>query len=150
MDIGKLRELAKKATPGPWHVHTTTVAGKEYYVNGVGSPDGVATKHNHQTSSVSDFVCQPAHGHSTDRTQEAGKNMEFIASANPETVLKLLDALEVMGEALSKIAVPRSHVTDGSDTKEEYEELYDFWHAASSEKLDAAQKVLNRAKEILK
>lgn len=67
IDTTKLRELAQAATPGPW----------EYRALEWG---------NYVTADGQTSVCQGA----LSRTE----SMQFIAAANPATVLQLLDELE--------------------------------------------------------
>lgn len=85
---------------------------------------------------------------------EAERDAEFIASANPQTVLALLESIDDLKKALEKIAKPRSMVMSGDDDieesdelYEEFEELYDFWHWVSSDNLNAAVEALSALRE---
>jgi hypothetical protein len=102
----KILELAKKATPGPWQVNETIVHGVTYGINGVvsSSENPVATNHNHGVKSWSSFVATPAHGHGTNYDQDAGKNMQFIASANPASITRLLERLLKLEDAIPLLA----------------------------------------------
>lgn len=68
--LDQLRAKAKAATPGSWR---------------------------HVIHGYDDLVEFGPGNYSDDITPA---NAEYIASANPETILKLLDALDMMGEAL--------------------------------------------------
>lgn len=72
-DIAVLREAAMKATPGPWSV----------------ARDGsVISNQYHPLATVSDGF------HRLRSDGETGQDAEFIALANPATILSLLDQLE--------------------------------------------------------
>lgn len=112
--ISAMRDAASKATPGPWEVDATVVHDKEYGINGVRHVDRgdgweVITRHNnHGGSSGTNLVCTPAHGHSTDRGQDACNNMGFIAISNPENITRLLDALQIAEDALEFYAAEKN------------------------------------------
>lgn len=80
VDRKRLRELAMAATPGPWRTHS---AGT--------SDDGVVRTIRDQ-SKMSREVAITTTGDVTDEREAA--NTEFIAAANPQTILELLDALD--------------------------------------------------------
>jgi hypothetical protein len=71
--IERLRPLAEKATPGPW---TTVMTGRGLEVQRVVDNKSLAT------------VCQWTGDH-PDRI----RNLDYIAAANPQVMLQLLDAL---------------------------------------------------------
>lgn len=74
-----LREIAKAATPGPWHSI---------------SRQSVVTSQSHPLCELSDeFHRLTLHG--------VGKDSDYIATFNPTQVLALLDALEAAMEALN-------------------------------------------------
>ena len=82
VDRQALRALAEKATPGAWgkdgvYVCTTITAGETIYVQ---TWNAVAESH-----------------------QES--NAQFIAAANPATVLALLDEIEALREKAEKFAI---------------------------------------------
>lgn len=84
IDTKALRELAQKATPGPWkNGGTVEQDGGEY-------KDIIPTTVNCGT------YC---YGGSVERAEEA--DLEFIAAANPAVVLALLDELQAMREDLN-------------------------------------------------
>lgn len=70
-DHAELRRLAKAATPGPWgrdgfYIHTTRKEGGTTYVETWNTLAGIARK----------------------------ENAEFVAAANPKTILALLDEID--------------------------------------------------------
>ncbi len=65
-----------KHTPGPWRVSES-----DRHCNGVTAEAGTVTVFNHGTESISDFVAQPAHGHSCQVGSNAHANMRLIAVA---------------------------------------------------------------------
>lgn len=81
-------------------------------------------------------------------TREAAKDQPFELMGSDEVLNFLFSAqktqerfekaLEIALEALDKIKVPRCIETDASGSLEEFEELSDFWHLSSSEKLNLA------------
>lgn len=85
LDVKKLREVAEKATPGPW----------ERFDNGYWSVIGQSTFSVVSASKDSD-------GERELITREKGsyENATFIATFNPETVLKLIERLERYRAAL--------------------------------------------------
>ncbi|MGK8309864.1 ead/Ea22-like family protein [Pseudomonas aeruginosa] len=77
-DHAELRRLAKAATPGPWRVQT----GCSWRRIGTDSGDGdVLRPCTHPHDGWPDIVA-PA------------ENLEYIASANPKTILALLDEID--------------------------------------------------------
>ena len=73
-DLGRLRELAEKATPGPWTADPQR--------------PGILRINDDPTCGI--LVGQ--------RT-----NTSFIAAANPQTVLSLLDRIEVLKEQVENL-----------------------------------------------
>ena len=69
IDLDKLEELAKKATPGPWSSN---------------GPLAVNTSQDHPLCTLSSAF------HRELENGKAGQDAEFIASANPTTVLELI------------------------------------------------------------
>ncbi|HCF2029392.1 TPA: ead/Ea22-like family protein [Pseudomonas aeruginosa] len=90
-DHAELRRLAKAATPGPWRVQT----GCSWRRIGTDSGDGdVLRPCTHPHDGWPDIVA-PA------------ENLKYIASANPKTILALLDEIDRLkaeNEALRKDA----------------------------------------------
>lgn len=101
IDIAELERLEREATSVPWSLRATVVRGVEYSVSGVTSPHGVTTRYLNGGDSISDYVCTPALGHSTERGQDACKNMEFIA-ASRNALPELIASLKIAVEALKK------------------------------------------------
>lgn len=106
--IDDLTALCDRATPGPW-----VPEDRDWGVNnGVVTEDvngGVSTVHNHGTTSITRFVAVPAHDHSCEIGSETHRNMEFIATFNPATVLRLLTMVQECEEALKHIVRPVEH-----------------------------------------
>lgn len=50
-------------------------------------------------------------------------NTAYVAEANPATILKLLDAIEVMQKALGKIVEPPEYLENGGDAYALYANL---------------------------
>lgn len=69
---------------------------------------------------------------------------ECHEAARNKRIAEIEQALAVAREALEKISVPASCTTDGSESREEYEELYDFWHYVSVQRLSIATDALAR------
>jgi len=83
--IESLRSKAKAATPGPWHFERIAFSDGEFsYERAKGGLIAIREMNFEQP-------------------MRAKFDADYIASANPETVLKLLDALDVMGEALKYV-----------------------------------------------
>ncbi|HHK4000367.1 TPA: ead/Ea22-like family protein [Pseudomonas aeruginosa] len=84
-DHAELRRLAKAATPGPWRVQT----GCSWRRIGTDSGDGdVLRPCTHPHDGWPDIVA-PA------------ENLKYIASANPKTILALLDEIDRLSDELS-------------------------------------------------
>ncbi|MCD2910693.1 ead/Ea22-like family protein [Pseudomonas aeruginosa] len=84
-DHAELRRLAEAATPGPWRVQT----GCSWRRIGTDSGDGdVLRPCTHPHDGWPDIVA-PA------------ENLKYIASANPKTILALLDQIDGLSDELS-------------------------------------------------
>jgi hypothetical protein len=81
MDINKLRELASKATPGPWKRFYE--GGGTHLVYAVANPDDeIAVTHGAPALSDSPTF------------EVAAANADYIAAASPDVLLALLDVAE--------------------------------------------------------
>ncbi len=80
MDTNKLKELAERATPGPWSCnrHWAIVGGPILEFTNGAAQQQIA------------MAC----GQSWMRDDELRNNAEFIAAANPKTILALLDEID--------------------------------------------------------
>lgn len=87
-DLKKLREMAEKATPGPWKC-----AGGIYVYSG----DTMVADNNDETALVR---ARGVGGGMSREQQEA--NVEFVSAANPETVIALLDRIEKLEAQLKE------------------------------------------------
>lgn len=96
-DLKKLRELAEKATPGPWTalfvfgssdlpVSICRETGRTINIAGVECPDN-------------DYICEV---HS--EAANPAPDFRFIAAANPQAIIELLDRLERYEKALIEFA----------------------------------------------
>ncbi len=81
INTAKLRELAQNATPGPWYTSAPSEHAVWYDIK-----DGRY------------LIADTSSGFTDDG------NAEYIAAANPATVLALLDELDVMSEYLNDAA----------------------------------------------
>jgi len=91
-ELEKLKELAGKATCGPWEYYEGEVEHHSYPISMMAdgySPCGIFPIAN---STFVPLDMQPING-------------SFIAAANPDTVLRLIEALEVAIKSLIKIRV---------------------------------------------
>ena len=80
MNITELENLAKAATPGPWAQSTCF--------------DIVIQSETRESL----FVAKMPRGHG-----ECSANAKFVAAANPQTILTMIELLREMGEALESI-----------------------------------------------
>lgn len=82
MDTNKLKELAERATPGPWSCnrHWAIVGGPTLEFTNGAAQQQIA------------MACWQSWMHE----EELRNNAEFIASANPKTVLALLDEIDML------------------------------------------------------
>lgn len=114
LDLPRLRELALKATPGPWHhcqpymvvpaqktVHGTVPAERVDYVStwpDRGTPPG------HRVVIPMPTECGPG---------VRSSDMAFIAAANPATILRLLDRLDQLTEENERLRTGGFTAKDG-------------------------------------
>ncbi|KAM9863123.1 hypothetical protein ACI1US_01008 [Leucobacter sp. BZR 635] len=92
-DLGKLEELAKAATPGPWEQYTTLQADSHVTAGG-----GLLT---------GTLVCGP--------TYHKG-NAEFIAAANPAAMLALIADHRAARARIAKVEALHQRGTPGIGT----------------------------------
>ena len=86
IDLDALETLARKATPGPWQALTTGVRyGDHWYIADDGESIAYATKND---------------GDPRDKCRE---NAEYIAAANPSTILTLIADLRRAQECIDAI-----------------------------------------------
>ena len=86
-DLKKLREVAEKATPGPW-----IEAGPSFGAPIPRYTDEIVTVDEDEDGDVVS-ICEMPFAHH-DEQNEA--NAAFIATSNPQTILALLDAYEAI------------------------------------------------------
>jgi hypothetical protein len=85
IDIEKLRQLAEAATPGPWEVSDDDMFSPiEVTSDGPGR----------------DICCLDTYDH---RPDERANDAAFIAAANPQTVLALLDEIERLRDLAGQV-----------------------------------------------
>ena len=100
MNLSELEKLAKAATPGPWYhcqpfervekqrtIHGTVPAQRVDFVSTCKEP-------------VHKEIVLPMEGR---ESYIKSDNMAFIAAANPQTILAMIELLREMGEALERI-----------------------------------------------
>lgn len=90
MNYKELRELAQKASPGPWWIDSHGYCMRDHDMNIVFMPD---------------FGDRPAVRHPETGNLSRWRNdwdASFIATFNPETVLKLLDKIDELANALGE------------------------------------------------
>lgn len=82
IDVKKLRELAKKVTPGPWAVDTECLDGHGRLYVSKGSS-------NYLLGRILEVF-----QNCLVRSEQRMANAEYIAAVDPQTILALLDRLE--------------------------------------------------------
>ena len=97
VDRKRLRDLALAATPGPWGSFYKQKYG-EWHVS---VPIGGSS----MRWALFDDGC---------RTERPQQDAEFIAAANPQTILALLDALDAAEQPAPDDARPSTPPTDGA------------------------------------
>lgn len=130
-DLVRLRELASKATPGPWSAH-----------DGIGTTVELHTGHEGRKcacgqiwSKPHDCIVAAAIG-ARDETYTLGegvsdeqlaRNAAFIAAANPQTMLALLDRIERLEAFVGKVreASKSKYVWGGAGYDENFENAMD-------------------------
>lgn len=111
MNFKELKEAAKRATPGPWDVWEESTPTKDQAIDELAyqvshTPDEDFAEAVYLLNA--DGKCPALTG--CGPTSKA--NAEFIALANPSTILSLIARVEQMEEALTACAVilPRYHM----------------------------------------
>ena len=84
MNITELENLAQAATPGPWKFE------KDGYVKSCVVPEIVCSPHSclHETAKTKDHM------------RDLKGTAKFIAAANPQTILAMIELLREMADAL--------------------------------------------------
>lgn len=97
--LRQLREVAEKATPGPWR-EGVAIAG--HYVNS-------------ETENIEEELCGCGPGHIMEQEGSYGlvlADAKFISKCNPQIVLILLEVIEYYKEALESLEGTWSVRTD--------------------------------------
>ncbi|HFK5704786.1 TPA: ead/Ea22-like family protein [Enterobacter roggenkampii] len=126
IDKHALREAAEKATPGPWGIarNGKTITSNQSH------PVAVVTE---------DFHRLLANG-------KTGGDAEFIAAANPATVLALLDELEAAEKRIAELERKEQHserqsVIDAlASSGEEWSDIEEYMQKWDAERASAAGK----------
>jgi hypothetical protein len=111
IDTNKLREIAERATPGPWAWWTSYCVKR---LTTGGGPDGGGLHATMVRQVHVDTACSPA-------------DMDHLAPFDPTTVLALLDQVEQLQRDAARLAdaqkvagmVPKGHRNDGYPRKED-------------------------------
>ncbi len=96
LDLEKLKKLAEAATPGPWEA---------MFVFGSKDLPCEVVKETNKTQMVAGIEC-PIHLNICDVSETSENptpNFRFIAAANPETILAMIEMCEDYREALNRI-----------------------------------------------
>lgn len=88
MDTNKLKELAERATPGPWVVDAQQ-SGAIFNIESESGDLCIAMSQENPASTRLEM------------NEQRRVNAEFIAAANPKTVLALLDEIDGLNDELS-------------------------------------------------
>lgn len=100
-DIAKLKEAAEKATPGPWGASKTAFHKLPDAKNYVAISGGGLS------------ICKMT---GSEGMQAADvPDAQFIALANPSTILSLIARMEALEEALTRIAKRATHDAEDTD-----------------------------------
>ncbi len=95
LDIEKLRELAQKATPGPWYAnHAFAVMPHVSKPRGAFSAIGTKAEPSIFVSTHDDIAHGLDYRECISVPDTKGDNAKFIAAACPDVILELLDRLE--------------------------------------------------------
>lgn len=103
IDLKKLRELAEKATKGPW-------------ING-GDDWPFIYQTNHITRDIW-TIAELGNHYGMNTGKKVDEDAEFIAASNPTTILQLLDELQDYREALEWYAKGNGKYTDDYNLKQ--------------------------------
>ena len=103
IDTTKLRELAQQATPGPWEVVYCDI-GRHEICDGNFNAD-----HEH----IGSFVVMADDDAESPFPIICEHDAEYIAAANPATVLALMDEIAAMREDLNDARSEFEHVAAG-------------------------------------
>lgn len=115
IDLAKLKELATKATGGPWNFGNWCILdedrpaqrrGEPYWTFFEGSPDGLyralpgeKVRDPGRERSIIEGI-----GYECDGIDVSSADAAFISAANPAVILRLVEAFEVQRRELEKIA----------------------------------------------
>ena len=94
IDLDKLREAAKRASPGPWHASIAFYGDAATEFKIVAQPYGVALT-----------VCEYFNSTQKRARKTVEANADFLAAADPSTVLALIERAE-KAEAALKLVLP--------------------------------------------
>jgi len=148
--IAKLRDLAEKATPGPWVVCQTVIHGKDYgghWVEGVelDPEDPAHPERLVQISGSGGARSWTARIFDRQIHDDNEANALFIAAANPVTILALLDALAAANARVAEVEGERDQWhTLASDTHTELQAIGEEYGFLGGEpRVDGVRRVLS-------
>jgi hypothetical protein len=99
INLSELRKKAEDATPGPWRINKDFYVGEHFYISSENTPHLLYVSKD------------KAH-------EEIGyANGEHIASANPQTVIALIDALELAIKSLDAVDEHRGDLSPSMERK---------------------------------
>lgn len=97
-DLNKLKELAKKATPGKWNAFVSVKGG-------------TCSVHTPDDSRKGDVINWPGFDTANCTEKQKAANARFIAAANPATVIGLIDRLEAAQHRIAELDVKLTRLT---------------------------------------
>ena len=104
VDTKKLRELADRATPGPWEHERHEGEFRGTGVIWQQDPDVVPGQYSSPNIKIVARVEYCSTGWNKRPDEEFDASADFIAAANPTVIKALLDALDCQREALDELA----------------------------------------------
>jgi len=114
VNITELEKLAKAAIPGPWIGAGPSFGGpRPVYIASV-----IVDREGDDDDCFD--VCQAPTGERESSTD----NLTYIAAANPQTILQLIELLKEMGEAISSaLSDDRPYITKCEEALAKYKEV---------------------------
>lgn len=140
IDVKKMRELAKKVTPGPWSVDTESLDGHGRLYVSKGSSNYLLGR-----------ILEVFQNCLVRSEQRMAANAEYIAAVDPQTILALLDRLEAAEKARKDAILDAERARD--ERNRVHVRLNAEWIEKTktlSERLEAAEKDAERWRVLVK